>query len=182
MASRRWSPGCARAGRGADRGALAADRPDRRCARSQATDAGRCAALAAAGLATTWLSPTTPLPALLGVYLLFGVGLGTINPPITTSAVSGMPVSMASTGRQFGSRRARWSWRTTANPKAGLPLVRRKARTGGEPLERHHPRHRQGRAGPGAVKGAVLQLESLGIGTGLAMRQRRTQARSVSPS
>jgi EmrB/QacA subfamily drug resistance transporter len=67
------------------------------------------AALAAAGLAATWLSPTTPLPALLGVYLLFGIGLGTINPPITTSAVSGMPVSMAgvaasvaSTSRQAG--------------------------------------------------------------------------------
>jgi EmrB/QacA subfamily drug resistance transporter len=67
------------------------------------------AALAAAGLAATWLSPTTPLPALLGVYVLFGIFLGTINPPITTSAVSGMPVSMAgvaaaiaSASRQFG--------------------------------------------------------------------------------
>ena len=39
--------------------------------------------------------PPTPLPALLSVYRLFGIGLGTTNPPITTSAVSGMPVSMA---------------------------------------------------------------------------------------
>jgi EmrB/QacA subfamily drug resistance transporter len=53
------------------------------------------AALAASGFAATWVSPTTPLPALLAVYLLFGIALGTINPPITTSAVSGMPVSMA---------------------------------------------------------------------------------------
>ena len=43
--------------------------------------------------------PPTPLPALLGVYLLFGIGLGTTNRPITTSAVSGMPVSMARGGR-----------------------------------------------------------------------------------
>ena len=67
------------------------------------------AALAAAGLAATGLSPTTPVPVLLGVYLLFGIFLGTINPPITTSAISGMPVSMAgvaaavaSASRQFG--------------------------------------------------------------------------------
>ena len=57
------------------------------------------AALAAAGLAATWLSPPTPLPALLGIYLVFGIGLGTINPPISTSAVSGMLLSMARGGR-----------------------------------------------------------------------------------
>jgi hypothetical protein len=45
----------------------------------------------------------------LAVYLLFGVFLGTVNPPITNTAVSGMPRSMAgvaaslaSTGRQAG--------------------------------------------------------------------------------
>jgi predicted MFS family arabinose efflux permease len=45
----------------------------------------------------------------LAVSLLFGVFLGTVNPPITTSAVSGMPPSMAgvagslaSAGRQTG--------------------------------------------------------------------------------
>jgi hypothetical protein len=51
------------------------------------------------------LTPVTPLPAVLAIYLLFGIALGTINPPITNSAVSGMPVSMAgvaSTGRQVG--------------------------------------------------------------------------------
>jgi hypothetical protein len=45
----------------------------------------------------------------LAIYLLFGIFLGTVNPPITNSAVSGMPRSMAgvatslaSAGRQTG--------------------------------------------------------------------------------
>lgn len=61
------------------------------------------------GLASTWLTPTTPLLALLGIYVLFGLGQGLVNPPITNSAVSGMPASMAgvaasvaSTSRQAG--------------------------------------------------------------------------------
>ena len=67
------------------------------------------AALALGGGASIWLGPATPLPAVLTTYLLFGVALGTVNPPITNSAVSGMPRSMAgvaaslaSTGRQTG--------------------------------------------------------------------------------
>ena len=67
------------------------------------------AALALGGIASLWLEPATPLPAVLGTYLLFGIFLGTVNPPITNSAVSGMPRSMAgvaaslaSTGRQTG--------------------------------------------------------------------------------
>jgi EmrB/QacA subfamily drug resistance transporter len=67
------------------------------------------ATLAAGGLASLWLTPATPLPAVLGTYLLFGIAQGTINPPITNSAVSGMPSSMAgvaasvaSTSRQAG--------------------------------------------------------------------------------
>jgi EmrB/QacA subfamily drug resistance transporter len=67
------------------------------------------AALALGGGASIWLSPATPLPAVLAIYLLFGIFLGTINPPITNSAVSGMPASMAgvaaslaSAGRQTG--------------------------------------------------------------------------------
>ncbi|WP_433444693.1 MFS transporter [Nonomuraea sp. CA-141351] len=67
------------------------------------------AALALGGGASIWLGPATPLPAVLAIYLLFGVALGTVNPPITNSAVSGMPASMAgvaaslaSTGRQTG--------------------------------------------------------------------------------
>jgi EmrB/QacA subfamily drug resistance transporter len=66
-------------------------------------------ALALGGGASLWLGPATPLPAVLAVYLLFGIALGTINPPITNSAVAGMPRSMtgvaaslASVGRQSG--------------------------------------------------------------------------------
>jgi EmrB/QacA subfamily drug resistance transporter len=67
------------------------------------------AALALGGAASTWLTPATPWPAMLSIYLLFGVFLGTVNPPITNTAVSGMPRSMtgvaaslASAGRQAG--------------------------------------------------------------------------------
>lgn len=57
----------------------------------------------------TQLSLTTPLLSLTSAYLLFGVGLGMVNPAITNSAVAGMPLSqagvaaaIASTGRQVG--------------------------------------------------------------------------------
>jgi EmrB/QacA subfamily drug resistance transporter len=67
------------------------------------------AALALGGGASVLLGQDTPLPAVLAVYLLFGVFLGTVNPPITNTAVSGMPRSMAglaasvaSAGRQTG--------------------------------------------------------------------------------
>ncbi|SDH58550.1 DHA2 family efflux MFS transporter permease subunit [Nonomuraea jiangxiensis] len=66
-------------------------------------------ALALGGGASLWLGPATPLPAVLAIYLLFGLFLGTVNPPITNTAVSGMPRSMAgvaaslaSAGRQTG--------------------------------------------------------------------------------
>ncbi|GAB3432276.1 MFS transporter [Flindersiella endophytica] len=66
-------------------------------------------ALALGGVASVWLGPSTPLPAVLAIYLLFGVFLGMVNPPITNTAVSGMPSSMAglagslaSVGRQTG--------------------------------------------------------------------------------
>jgi EmrB/QacA subfamily drug resistance transporter len=67
------------------------------------------AALALGGGASVLLGPATPLPAVLAIYLLFGIFLGTVNPPITNTAVSGMPRSMAgvaaslaSAGRQSG--------------------------------------------------------------------------------
>ena len=67
------------------------------------------AALALAGVASLGLGPVPPLPAVLAAYLLFGIALGAVNPPITNSAVSGMPVAMAgvaaslaSAGRQTG--------------------------------------------------------------------------------
>jgi EmrB/QacA subfamily drug resistance transporter len=66
-------------------------------------------ALAVGGGVSLWLRPDTPLPAVLAIYVLFGVFLGTVNPPITNTAVSGMPSSMAglaaalaSAGRQTG--------------------------------------------------------------------------------
>ncbi|HEV7647436.1 MAG TPA: MFS transporter [Actinophytocola sp.] len=66
-------------------------------------------ALTLGGLASLLLGPDTPLPAVLAVYLLFGVLLATVNPPITNTAIAGMPRSMAgvagsvaSAGRQTG--------------------------------------------------------------------------------
>ncbi len=62
-----------------------------------------------APLLLTSLSATTPLGVLLGVYALYGMGFGSMNPPITYTAVSGMPDSqagvaaaVASTSRQVG--------------------------------------------------------------------------------
>jgi EmrB/QacA subfamily drug resistance transporter len=69
--------------------------------------AGCCMAVAAALL--TDLSATTPLPRILLAYLVFGVGFGLVNAPITNTAVSGMPrqqagvaAAVASTSRQVG--------------------------------------------------------------------------------
>lgn len=66
-------------------------------------------ALTLGGAASLWIRPTTPLLAVLATYLLFGVFLGAVNPPITNTAVAGMPRSMAgaaaslaSSGRQIG--------------------------------------------------------------------------------
>jgi EmrB/QacA subfamily drug resistance transporter len=57
----------------------------------------------------TGLTPTTPIAQLLAAYAIFGLGFGLINPPITNTAVSGMPPSqagvaaaVASTSRQVG--------------------------------------------------------------------------------
>ncbi|HWD75785.1 MAG TPA: MFS transporter [Solirubrobacteraceae bacterium] len=66
-------------------------------------------ALAASGAILTQLTPHTPFAVLIVAYILFGLGSGMINPPITNTAVSGMPPSqagvaaaVASTGRQVG--------------------------------------------------------------------------------
>jgi EmrB/QacA subfamily drug resistance transporter len=57
----------------------------------------------------TRITPTTPTGYLLAAYFLAGIGIGFINPPITNTAVSGMPPSqagvasaIASTSRQVG--------------------------------------------------------------------------------
>ena len=65
--------------------------------------------LTASAIMLTRLSPTTSIGYLLISYLIFGFGFGLLNPPITNTAVSGMPASqagvaaaVASTSRQVG--------------------------------------------------------------------------------
>jgi EmrB/QacA subfamily drug resistance transporter len=65
--------------------------------------------LAVSGLVLSQLSLTTSIEALLAGYLIFGLGFGMLNAPITNAAVSGMPLSqagvaaaIASTSRQVG--------------------------------------------------------------------------------
>ena len=67
-------------------------------------------ALMIAPLLLIGLSATTPLWLILLSYVIFGIGFGLVNPPITNTAVSGMPASqagvasaIASTSRQVGS-------------------------------------------------------------------------------
>ena len=60
-------------------------------------------------LIMTNLTDTTSMLLLIGAYVLFGIGFGMVNPPITNTAVSGMPIqqagvaaAVASTSRQIG--------------------------------------------------------------------------------
>ena len=57
----------------------------------------------------TSVTRSTPIDSLLGAYFVFGVGFGMVNPPITNTAVMGMPAAqagtaaaVASTSRQVG--------------------------------------------------------------------------------
>jgi EmrB/QacA subfamily drug resistance transporter len=66
-------------------------------------------AVIAAALMLTTLTPATPTGYLLAAYFVFGIGFGLVNPPITDTAVSGMPpaqagvaAAIASTCRQVG--------------------------------------------------------------------------------
>jgi EmrB/QacA subfamily drug resistance transporter len=68
------------------------------------------AAITAAGLILLHLSAGTPTIVLVASYVLFGLGFGMVNAPITNSTVSGMPraqagvaAGIASTSRQVGS-------------------------------------------------------------------------------
>jgi MFS family permease len=65
--------------------------------------------LTVSGLVLSRLTDSTATPVLLGGYLIFGLGFGMLNAPITNAAVSGMPRSqagvaaaIASTSRQVG--------------------------------------------------------------------------------
>ncbi|WP_433663124.1 MFS transporter [Nocardia sp. CA-128927] len=62
-----------------------------------------------AAVLLTTLDPNTPVWALVIMFAIFGVGFGMVNAPITTTAVSGMPLdragaasAVASTSRQVG--------------------------------------------------------------------------------
>ena len=66
-------------------------------------------AMAAGSLMLTVLSPTTSFEYLFLSYIVFGIGFGLVNAPITNTAVSGMPASqagvaaaVAATSRQIG--------------------------------------------------------------------------------
>jgi EmrB/QacA subfamily drug resistance transporter len=67
------------------------------------------AGVCAGGLMLTGLTPTTAPAWLFAAYAVFGLGFAAINPPITNTAVSGMPpdqagvaAAIASTSRQIG--------------------------------------------------------------------------------
>jgi EmrB/QacA subfamily drug resistance transporter len=67
------------------------------------------AAIAVGALILTDVAATTSTGVLLLAYVLFGFGFGMVNPPITNTAVSGMPpdqagvaAAVASTSRQIG--------------------------------------------------------------------------------
>jgi EmrB/QacA subfamily drug resistance transporter len=66
-------------------------------------------AITVSGLMLTRLTGTTSLTWLVTAYVLFGIGFGLVNAPITNTAVSGMPraqagvaAAVASTSRQIG--------------------------------------------------------------------------------
>jgi len=66
-------------------------------------------AVLASGLLLTGLSADTSVPLLFAAYAVFGIGSALVNPPITNTAVSGMPpaqagvaAAVATTSRQVG--------------------------------------------------------------------------------
>jgi EmrB/QacA subfamily drug resistance transporter len=68
---------------------------------------GVCSVTACAML--TGIDPATPFAWLFAAYVIFGIGFGFVNAPITNAAVSGMPraqagvaSAIATTSRQFG--------------------------------------------------------------------------------
>ncbi len=66
-------------------------------------------ALGLGALLMTGLTPRTPVWLLFAAYVIFGTGLGLVNPPITNTAISGMPpaqagvaAAIATSSRQVG--------------------------------------------------------------------------------
>jgi EmrB/QacA subfamily drug resistance transporter len=79
----------------------------RRGPRLRLTIAGACLVIACAMLAE--VDGATPLPVVIAAYVVFGIGFGFVNAPITNAAVSGMPreragvaAAIATTSRQVG--------------------------------------------------------------------------------
>ncbi len=112
--------------------------------------------IAASGCLLLTLDTDTPLLLVVAAYVVFGIGFGMINAPITNTAVSGMPLAqagvaagVASTSRQVGSAlgrgRAGLAGHGTAR-RLGDGRVRRRRPPG---VDRRH-RVRSGGAGPGA--------------------------------
>jgi EmrB/QacA subfamily drug resistance transporter len=67
------------------------------------------AAIGISSLMLVDIAPGTSVPWLFAAYIVFGIGFGAVNPPITNTAVSGMPPAqagvasaVASTSRQTG--------------------------------------------------------------------------------
>lgn len=65
--------------------------------------------MTAGGILLTNLTSGTAMGWLMAAYIIFGIGLGTVNAPITNTAISGMPraqaglaAAVASTSRQVG--------------------------------------------------------------------------------
>lgn len=90
-------------------------------------------ALALGGAASLRLGPATPMPVVLAVFLLYGVAQGTVNPPISNSAVSGMPASMAglaaSSRPPAGRPASRWASPSPARWSAPpSPTAKRRSR------------------------------------------------------
>ncbi len=66
-------------------------------------------AIGTSALMLSSLEATTPMPWIIAAYVIFGIGFGLVNAPITNTAVSGMPraraglaAAIASTSRQVG--------------------------------------------------------------------------------
>ena len=112
---------------------------------------GVCLVTACAML--TGLGPATPLAWLLAAYVVFGLGFGFVNAPITNAAVSGMPRAQA--GVAVGDRH-------------DLPAGRPDARRRGRRRDRRLPRGRRG--------GPVLG-EPPGLVDAHGLRRRRARAR-----
>ena len=91
---------------------------------------GGSLAVMASALILTQVTAHTAFDVLVVAYVLFGAGMGLINPPITNTAISGMPPSqagvaaaVASTGRQVGVDPRRRSAGVAGRRRAESPSV-----------------------------------------------------------